>query len=116
MSLPLATEHALRPRPANRDRQKIHEMHRDSVPQYPPGAVALGSTPPCPIQGMLLPGRAVSVQGHPEFTADIVREILDSRHQLGMLSDQLYQSGLDRVADEHDGVAVARAFLKFMRG
>jgi hypothetical protein len=55
------------------------------------------------------------VQGHPEFTGRIVREILESRKGMGILSDEIYQGGIDRVDDEHDGVEIARAFLKFLR-
>ncbi len=64
---------------------------------------------------MLLPGRAVTVQGHPEFTEGIVREILESRHNANILADDIYESGVGRVADRHDGVAIAKAFLTFMR-
>ncbi len=90
-------------------------MHRDAVLAYPPDAIPLGDTPGCPTQGMLIPGRLVTVQGHPEFTEDIVREILETRHESGVITDEVYQSGIDRVAADHDGVAVAKAFLKFMR-
>lgn len=94
--------------------QKIHQMHRDAVGSLPAGAESLAQTDTCPMQGFLIPGKVITVQGHPEFTEAIVKEILDSRHAVGILSDEIYKSGVDRVADEHDGVAVARAFLKFL--
>ena len=88
-------------------------MHRDAVLAMPEGATSLASTTKCPVQGMLLPGRAVTVQGHPEFTGGIVREILDVRHSLGALTDDIYQPGIAVVDSKHDGEAIARAFLKF---
>ncbi|CAK7212853.1 hypothetical protein SBRCBS47491_001605 [Sporothrix bragantina] len=95
---------------------KIQQMHRDAVLDYPTGAVPLAASDMCPVQGMLVPARAVTVQGHPEFTGTIVREILESRHDLGILSDDIYQGGIDVVDDAHDGEAIARAFLKFAQG
>ncbi len=91
-------------------------MHRDAVFSYPPDTIPLGKTDVCAVQGMLLPGRAVTVQGHPEFTEGIVREILEMRHDSGVLTDDIYESAIDRVANEHDGVAIAKAFLRFMKG
>lgn len=91
-------------------------MHRDIVTSYPPGAEPLGDTDVCDTQGMLLPGRAITVQGHPEFTEGIVSEILGLRVQTKIISDDVYRSGMARVKDDHDGVRIARAFLRFIRG
>ncbi|KAJ9138454.1 GMP synthase [Pleurostoma richardsiae] len=98
------------------DKLRIHQMHRDIVTSYPAGAVPLAETDVCPVQGMLIPGKAITVQGHPEFTESIVREILDARHKVAVIGDDLYESGIDRVDKEHDGVKIAQAFLRFMRG
>lgn len=94
---------------------RIHQMHRDEVHAYPPGVVPLAHTPACPTQAMYLPGRMISVQGHPEFTESIVREILQLRHDSGIFSDAVYEDAMARVADKHDGVAIAQAFLRFLR-
>lgn len=97
-------------------RLTIQQMHRDIVVEYPEGAIPLASTDICSVQGMLLPGRAVTVQGHPEFTGPIVREILEARHKIGVLNDEIYQNGINVVDGKHDGEAIARAFLKFAQG
>ncbi|KAL7627320.1 hypothetical protein AAE478_001512 [Parahypoxylon ruwenzoriense] len=93
----------------------IHQMHRDVVFSYPPGAVPLARTELCPVQAMYIPRRLITVQGHPEFTEDIVREILEMRRYGGILSENIFEDGMRRVANKHDGVAVARAFLRFLR-
>ncbi|CAK7206895.1 hypothetical protein SEUCBS139899_009702 [Sporothrix eucalyptigena] len=95
---------------------KIQQMHRDVVAEYPEGAIPLAATDICSVQGMLLPGRAVTVQGHPEFTGPIVREILEARHAIGVLNDTIYENGIEVVDNHHDGEAIARAFLKFAQG
>ncbi|KAB5554922.1 class I glutamine amidotransferase-like protein, partial [Coniochaeta sp. 2T2.1] len=94
--------------------QKVHQMHRDAVASLPAGAESLGETDVCPVQGFVILGKVITVQGHPEMTGPIVKEILDLRHEMGILSDEIYQDGMDRVQDEHDGVPIARAFLKFL--
>lgn len=98
------------------EKLRIHQMHRDAVFSYPAGAIPLAETDVCPVQGMLIPGKVITVQGHPEFTEGIVREILEARHAIAIFSDEVYESGIDRVANDHDGVAIARAFIKFMQG
>lgn len=90
-------------------------MHTDIVHDFPSDAVALGGNGVCSVQAMYSPGKYIAVQGHPEFTQDIVTEVLFNRHKVGLFTDELYNSGMSRVAKEHDGVAIARGFLKFLR-
>ncbi len=89
-------------------------MHRDAVFSYPAHAIPLAETATCPVQGMLIPGKAITVQGHPEFTEAITREILEVRHDAGVFTDQLFDAGMRHVAEEHDGVAIAKAILNFL--
>lgn len=91
-------------------------MHRDFVLSTPEGAEPLAETDVCSTQGFLLPGKAITVQGHPEFTGEIVTEILGLRVETKIISQDLYKSGMDRVRDDHDGVKIAQAFLKFVGG
>lgn len=90
-------------------------MHRDAVLTFPPGVVQLARTDVCANQGMYIPGRMMSVQGHPEFTEEMVREILDMRKYGGILGDDIYQDGISRVAGKQDGVKVAQVFLRFLQ-
>ncbi|KAI6085767.1 class I glutamine amidotransferase-like protein [Hypoxylon rubiginosum] len=93
----------------------IHQMHRDAVFSLPPGAVALARTDVCAIQSMYTPKRFLTVQGHPEFTADMVSEILEMRRYGGILGQDVFEDGMRRVAEKQDGVVVAQAFLRFLR-
>lgn len=90
-------------------------MHRDIVQTFPAGAIPLGSNDFCEVQGMYEPGKYITVQGHPEFTEDIVSEILFNRHTVGVFTDEVYEDAMKRAPIPHDGVAVGKAFLKFMR-
>ena len=94
--------------------QSLHQMHRDIVYDYPPGAEALGSSPVCKVQGMYSPKRLISVQGHPEFKMPILEVILNFRHSQGIFDDTQFENGMKKAALHHDGVLVAQAFLRFM--
>jgi GMP synthase-like glutamine amidotransferase len=90
-------------------------MHRDQVFNVPAGAELLASTDKCMNHGFVIPKRVITVQGHPEFTEDIMREILELRHETGLLTDEVFQSGMERNGDDHDGVLMAQVFLKFLQ-
>lgn len=96
------------------DVQKIQQMHRDIVHYYPPNVIPLGSSPSCAVQGMYLPGRFITVQGHPEFNEEIVSEIVKSRKENGVFSEEQYQDAINRAGLEHDGVAIGVACLRFL--
>lgn len=90
-------------------------MHRDIVVELPAGTENLGATAACEVQGMYTPKRLITVQGHPEFTGEIVREILETRKGAGIFTEEMFQEMISRVDDKHDGLTVARAFLGFLK-
>ncbi|KAL2361699.1 hypothetical protein RJZ56_005412 [Blastomyces dermatitidis] len=92
----------------------LQQMHRDIVHYCPPNVALLGSSPVCDVQGMYSPGRFISVQGHPEFTKDIVAEILHARRDAGIFPTGIYEGGLATVGNEHDGLVVGKTFLEFL--
>lgn len=94
--------------------QRIHQMHRDCVFYYPEGVEELGSSPVCKVQGMYSPKRLMTVQGHPEFNKDIMREIVDTRHATGIFDDKAYEEHEKKVDLPHDGLIVSQAFLRFL--
>ncbi|RPA86731.1 putative class I glutamine amidotransferase [Ascobolus immersus RN42] len=102
------------------DKMLMHQMHRDMVPELPPPldgqeVQLLASTNRCKIQGMYVPGRFITVQGHPEFTAEIVSEMVEGRHELGVFDDAMYKDFMSRMGRD-DGMAIALIFLKFLLG
>ena len=88
-------------------------MHRDVVTAHPPGMQPLGHSPRCDVQGMYAPRRVLTVQGHPEFTTDIMEELLELRKGTGLFNEELFGSGMERNKVD-DGVFIAQAFYKFL--
>ncbi|KAL2020458.1 hypothetical protein VTK56DRAFT_8424 [Thermocarpiscus australiensis] len=97
-----------------RETLRVQQMHRDQVFSVPAGAELLASTDKCANHGFVIPRRVITVQGHPEFTEDIMREILESRHETRLLTDEVFQSGMARNGNHHDGILIAQVFLKFL--
>ncbi|KAL1591415.1 hypothetical protein SLS60_012028 [Paraconiothyrium brasiliense] len=96
------------------DTLSIHQMHRDVVFECPEGVEALGGSPRCLVQGMYKKGRFISVQGHPEFNEAIVSYLVIMRTKQAIFTAEEAKDALDRVGNHHDGVAIAKAFLRFL--
>lgn len=89
-------------------------MHRDAVFERPEGVEALGGSPRCLVQDMYKKGKLISVQGHPEFHEAIVSYLVTMRNKQGIFNDAEAQDALARVGNHHDGIPVAKAFLRFL--
>eukprot|EP01111_Echinosteliopsis_oligospora_P017401 TRINITY_DN7515_c0_g1_i1.p1 TRINITY_DN7515_c0_g1~~TRINITY_DN7515_c0_g1_i1.p1 ORF type:complete len:258 (-),score=31.53 TRINITY_DN7515_c0_g1_i1:18-770(-) len=99
-----------------KDSLRIQQTHHDMVSSLPSGTLPIAETNACSVQGMLIPGKIFTLQGHPEFTGQIVSEILKKIREGGGIDEGEYKSGMARVLEEHDGVIVGQALLRFMRG
>jgi len=97
-----------------KDDLDLQQMHKDIVYNLPEGTELLGYSPKCDVQGFYVRRRLITVQGHPEFTSQIVSEIAKSRHAQGIFDEAMYRDAISRVDNPHDGVAVSKAFLKFL--
>lgn len=89
-------------------------MHRDIVFDVPIGCANLATSPKCEVQGLYLPNRVLSVQGHPEYNEAIMSCLLEARHENGMFDDELYNDGLSRMGDSHDGWLIAKVIARFI--
>ncbi|KAL9607919.1 MAG: hypothetical protein Q9167_007215 [Letrouitia subvulpina] len=76
----------------------------------------LGMSPVCQVQGMFVPGRLMTLQGHPEFDDKIMVELLKASKDLGFEDDALIDDAMSRVNNKHDGTLVAAVLLKFIGG
>jgi hypothetical protein len=96
-------------------------MHRDHVPEVPPDFHLIGSTKISKNQGMvrfafkapapasdepLPPVHIFSVQGHPEFTKEIVHEIVEARTASGILDSSTASLARKRAEWRNDGPSV----------
>jgi GMP synthase-like glutamine amidotransferase len=100
----------------HKDSVQIFQLHRDKLSKLPdyPGIENLGYSPVCAIHGLYAPGRLISVQGHPEFEENILREIIVTRNKAGIIPDDVFVSAEARLKNSHDGVEIAVTFLEFI--
>lgn len=81
---------------------------------YPEGVEPLAHTDKCENHSMYIPGRLITIQGHPEYTDVILGEVLIARNASGIIDDDSFKDAVRRLKDKQDGVLVARAFLRFL--
>ncbi|KAB8237216.1 Aldehyde/histidinol dehydrogenase [Aspergillus alliaceus] len=92
----------------SRDDLILHQMHRDIAYEVPQGCVNLGSSPRCDVQGLYIPRRLLTLQGHPEYDEFVMTELIQMRHGQGIFDDKLAKDGLSRAGRQHDGMAIGK--------
>ncbi len=60
----------------NPDRCSLYFAHQDQVVELPPEAECLGGNTFCPIMLYEIDNHVLGIQGHPEFSLDIMRDLL----------------------------------------
>ncbi|KAI0030093.1 class I glutamine amidotransferase-like protein [Vararia minispora EC-137] len=109
----------------------IQQMHRDHVPEVPPSFHLLASTEVSKNQGMvrfafkapapglnepLPPIHILTVQGHPEFTKEIVHELVEARLASGIINSNVASQARKRADWRNDGpTIIGRAIWEVLR-
>lgn len=100
--------------PEAADELALIASHQDQVLTVPDGAAVWSTSQYCPAAGLVVGERAWSVQGHPEFTADVAHALYEGRRtRLGDAATDRARGSLDRTVSNRD---VARATVRFARG
>lgn len=91
--------------------------HQDQVVSLPPGARTFAVSPQCPVAGFVLvrgtgKGRALALQGHPEFTRAYAGELMDMRRE--SLGERVYREGQASLDERTDAPMVAGWILRFL--
>lgn len=85
--------------------------HRDQVSRLPEQAQLLLHNDFCPMAAFHIPGRVLAIQGHPEFTVDYARDLLDQR--VDALPADLIARARETLQTPHDGAKVAHWIRDF---
>ncbi|KAK6516320.1 hypothetical protein TWF506_006229 [Arthrobotrys conoides] len=92
----------------------LHLMNRDIVKSCPSDMEILASSSNAKIHSLYRPGAIFTVQGHPEFNEEIIKELLKMRVESGVIPEETGNDGIERAPLPHDGLAVTIAFLNFL--
>ena len=95
------------------DHFQLLVSHRDQVIKLPEGAHVLASNEFCEHAAFIVGEQVLCFQGHPEFTADFSRALLQLRESV--YCPQEYSAACQSLADRHDGALVTRWMLSFIK-
>ncbi|KAF9436055.1 hypothetical protein BGZ76_004934 [Entomortierella beljakovae] len=96
---------------------RIQELHQDVVHDVPDNFTLLASTAHTPNQSMISDDKQiVTLQGHPEFTGTIMREIIKFRTANGIFSQELSEAALKTIDSPLDSDKAAARLIKFVVG
>lgn len=56
----------------------------------------------------------LTLQGHPEFTAEMMKMIIGVRSQKGVIDKDTAEDGLKHADDRNDGASIARVIWKVL--
>ncbi|MBN7784534.1 type 1 glutamine amidotransferase [Ponticoccus gilvus] len=92
----------------------VQAWHQDQVTQAPEGAQTVASNAFCAHAALLYPGKAYTVQPHPEFDATFTRGLIEKRGR-GVVPDTLLEEASATVDRKLDSDDIARQFARFFR-
>jgi len=70
----------------------LYFVHQDQVVRLPPGTELLGGNTFCPNLFFTIDDRVLGIQGHPEFSIDMMQDVLAARKNI--LEEQVYQAAM----------------------
>ncbi|KAG6551038.1 hypothetical protein Mapa_007271 [Marchantia paleacea] len=95
----------------------IYESHRDQVKEIPTGGELLGFSEKTGIEMYAVGDNVLAIQGHPEFTEDVVRDIVDTRFSMGILNDAETRTAQESMKEgPHDREILQRICKLFLKG
>ncbi len=98
----------------NGDTTRLLAMHQDQVVEAPPEATTSATSDYCKFAGFSYKGNAMSIQPHPEFSRDFMRELIEMRSGTVIPMDQS-DAGLESLDQENDSVAYADQIAGFFK-
>lgn len=92
----------------------LNAWHQDQVTVLPPGATVIGSNDFCAHAALLYGDSILTVQPHPEHTADFVSRLIQSRGR-GLVPDPLLDAAVERLPQPTDSQTMADRMAAFLK-
>ncbi|HET8700812.1 MAG TPA: GMP synthase [Nitrococcus sp.] len=96
------------------ERLALLVSHQDQVITPPPKALHLAGDEFCPYSMLQVGDHMLTFQGHPEFSKDYARALMQRRRM--QIGEQTYAAGLASLALELDDRIVAQWIARFLQG
>ena len=92
---------------------KLVASHQDQVTVLPPGARNVVSNDHCVNAGFVMSDHVLTLQGHPEFSAEYSEAIMAFRYDM-IGAERVAQGRASLVTHQHEGPRVARWMVDFL--
>lgn len=92
----------------------LNAWHQDQVTELPPGAITIATNDFCKNAAILYGDRALTVQAHPEFSADFVDGLINTRGR-GVVPEATLESAIDTLDEPTASQSIADQFADFFR-
>jgi len=92
----------------------LNAWHQDQVTRAPDSAELLGTNPFCANAALIYPGRALTIQAHPEFSDEFVQGLIDTRAR-GVVPDPIQDQAEARMGGKRDNAQIADRIEAFFR-
>lgn len=86
--------------------------HKDQVTRLPEQAQRLAGNEFCPNAAYVVQQQVLCFQGHPEFTHDFLRRLLESRRSI--YTPEFYAQSIASLDQQHDGQMVGKWMVEFI--
>ncbi|MDO5604020.1 MAG: type 1 glutamine amidotransferase [Paracoccus sp. (in: a-proteobacteria)] len=92
----------------------LNAWHQDQVTRRPDGAERAASSGFCENAALIYPGRAFTVQAHPEFGDDFIRGLMETRAVIAGVPASLVESAGARMGGRRDSQVIAQRIVTFL--
>ena len=92
----------------------VNAWHQDQVVTVPPEAEVVATNDFCKNAALLYPGKAYTVQPHPEYGDDFIQGLIDTRGK-GVVPDAMMQDAQARMGQPLSNARMAAQFATFFR-
>lgn len=99
---------------ADGSEMRLNAWHQDQVTALPEGAKVLASNDFCQNAALAIGDRILTIQPHPEFTAWMVEQLIETRGR-GTIDDALLDEALKQLAKPNDSEAYAQRMAEFFK-
>lgn len=97
------------------DQYRLNAYHQDQVVERPRDAALVAGNAYCENAVLVYGNKAMTMQPHPEFSADFMRDLIDTRG-IGVIDDDILARARATLAADSDAQKVAEQFARFFRG
>ena len=93
---------------------RLHAMHQDQVIELPPDARVTASSTICENAALVYKGKAMSIQPHPEFTPEFMKELIRARSGTVIPKDQA-NPALESLEFDHNSARIGQQIADFFK-